>query len=249
MNSLLRDQMFFRDADNAGVAEPLPAEASPVVLRIALSLTLDSNGEDPEFLAQRMNSAIYQALVEAGLTKGCPDSQAVVVDHSFVLRQETAPSAIPEWESTLLAGDGIGAGDAMALYDMPETVQEGFAAGWNRRHELAGLVPAAPLPEIHPSPAQNSAALRNQAGLHDGDDLFDLAARRNFPQAISFVLASGYGALAKMMQSSQEATHETVATAREQAISRPVDDAESRPELASLDPASPPPEIPPSPMP
>lgn len=52
----------------------------------------------------------------------------------------TAPTgAIAEFERLLLRGDGIGAGDVMALYELPETTQEAFAAGFNRRHEIAAV--------------------------------------------------------------------------------------------------------------
>lgn len=47
---------------------------------------------------------------------------------------------IQGFEMELLKGDGlIGAGDALALYDLPETVQEAFAAGWNRHVALSAL--------------------------------------------------------------------------------------------------------------
>lgn len=40
----------------------------------------------------------------------------------------------------LSGGSRLGGGDAMALYDMPETIQKAFAAGFNRRSEIAELL-------------------------------------------------------------------------------------------------------------
>lgn len=48
---------------------------------------------------------------------------------------------IEGFEEILLKDGPIGAGDAMALFDLPETTQEAFAAGWNRRHDLAAMAP------------------------------------------------------------------------------------------------------------
>lgn len=56
---------------------------------------------------------------------------------------------IEEFERILIAGGAIGAGDALALYGMPDSVQEAFAAGWNRRDELAKQLAAdAPAPTV-----------------------------------------------------------------------------------------------------
>lgn len=51
------------------------------------------------------------------------------------------------FEEILLKEGPIGAGDAIALYDLPATTQEAFAAGWNRRHDLAAMTPA-PKPNL-----------------------------------------------------------------------------------------------------
>lgn len=63
-----------------------------VTLQFSMSLVMATNGEDPDFVGQRMNSAIFQALHQAGLTQRCPDSDATVVSHSFNLNFDESPA-------------------------------------------------------------------------------------------------------------------------------------------------------------
>lgn len=57
------------------------------------------------------------------------------------MANESLPQPIEGFERQVLAhGSRLGSGDAMALYDMPETIQEAFAAGFNRRSEIAELL-------------------------------------------------------------------------------------------------------------
>lgn len=73
-----------------------------VTLLFSMSLVMATNGEDPDFVGQRMNSAIFQALHQAGLTQRCPDSDATVVSHSINLRLEE-PQAQVEVEAEVEA--------------------------------------------------------------------------------------------------------------------------------------------------
>lgn len=115
------------------------ASAAPAFLNLTvmLKMQIEANGEDPDYIAQRLNSAVYQAIAQAGLTRACPDSQALVAHHQFSLQIDPTPSSA---EAMLLQDGPIGAGDAMAFYEMPETVQEAFAAGWNKHRELAAAM-------------------------------------------------------------------------------------------------------------
>lgn len=57
------------------------------------------------------------------------------------MANQSLSQPIEEFERQMLSdGSRLGGGDAIALYEMPETIQEAFAAGFNRRSEIAELL-------------------------------------------------------------------------------------------------------------
>lgn len=111
--------------------------------------------------AERMLGSWYKTREELNRTvpQLCEQYEGMT-DPSFrdAVREDVA-TVIPEFERILLESPGIGAGDALALYDLPETPQEAFALGWNRRHDLAAVVAAEAMGEVPPVlPPVGSAA-------------------------------------------------------------------------------------------
>lgn len=61
--------------------DEIGGNSASVHIRITLDVVLDSNGEDPDYLAQRMNSAIFRAIMDGALLTG--DTAAEVRSHDF----------------------------------------------------------------------------------------------------------------------------------------------------------------------
>lgn len=114
----------------------MPKNPDLINFTVTLTMQIDANEEDHEYLAQRMNSALYHAIHGAGLTRACPDSQATVIGHHFSLEID------PELTSAerMLLTDGLASpGNTMAPPDMPGTpgtTQEDFATGWHEHQKL-----------------------------------------------------------------------------------------------------------------
>ena len=69
------------------------------------------------------------------------------------MKTETQPQPLEDFERVCsVKGARLGGGDAIALYELPLTVQEAFAAGFNRRSEITELL-AAEQAGLDPSPA------------------------------------------------------------------------------------------------
>lgn len=60
-----------------------------------------------------------------------------------MMKIEIQPQPLEDFERACSAkGARLGGGDAIALYELPSTVQEAFAAGFNRCSEITELLAA-----------------------------------------------------------------------------------------------------------
>ncbi len=145
--------------------DEIGGNSASVHIRITLDVVLDSNGEDPDYLAQRMNSAIFRAIMDGALLTG--DTAAEVRSHDFRTTL-LEPQAAALDEDTLADSSGVPT-EVMAaewlrgwtrMASKPEAVVSGFR---DRERNL----------QVGGGRAANSMHLR-RASIASGD-LDDLA--------------------------------------------------------------------------
>ena len=138
-------------------SKPDETAGSPdrVHVRITLDVVLDANGEDPDYLAQRMNSDIFRAIMNGNLLSG--DSAAEVDKHTFrttlVQPQGAAldEEVLSKWFSQRIDDGELEIQDTpqlLARYALadPGTLRDELAERisdwrWLREHQDAGVGP------------------------------------------------------------------------------------------------------------
>lgn len=89
-----------------------PLGKDQVHVRITLDVVLNANGEDPDYLTERMQSEVYRAIMGKTPSALTFDSDATVASHHFAIElvedapkpdyQDWAYTLAPTWEDALL---------------------------------------------------------------------------------------------------------------------------------------------------